>query len=95
MELVIRGASKVLGDCKARNICKELKKLKEKDTSSLEGANATFSFQVQELKVALALKDEEICELKGHQAESLGWIREVIGNLGEVVNKAHLFDNDV
>ena len=95
MELVIRGASKLLGDCKAGNICKELKKLKEKDTTSLEATNATLSSQVQELKVGLALKDEEIRELKGHQAENLGRIWEVIGNPGEVVNKAHLFDNDV
>ena len=95
MELVIKGASKLLDDCKAGNIYKELKKFKEKDTTSLEGANATLSSQVQELKVVLALKDEEIRELKGQQAESWGWIREVIGNPGEVVNKAHLFDNDV
>ena len=72
MELVIRGASKLLGGCKAGNICKELKKLKKKDTMSLEAANATLSSQVQELNIALALKDEEIRELKGHQAKSLG-----------------------
>ena len=95
MELVIKGASKLLSNCKARNIYKELKKLKEKDTVSLEATNATMSSQVQELKVALALKDGEIRDLKGQQVESLGRIREVIGNSGEVVNKAHLFDNDV
>ena len=39
MEVVIRGASKLLGNCKARNIVKELKELKEKDTSSFEAAN--------------------------------------------------------
>ena len=39
MEVVIKGASKLLDDCKARNIVKELKKLKEKDTESLEAAN--------------------------------------------------------
>ena len=46
MELVIKGASKLLGDCKAGNICKELKKLKENDTASLEATNAILSFQV-------------------------------------------------
>ena len=46
MELVIKEASKLLGDCKAGNIYKELKKLKEKDTASLEAANATLSSQV-------------------------------------------------
>ena len=45
--------------------------------------------------MALVLKDEEIQELKGQQAESLGRIWEVIGNSGEVVNKAHLFNNDL
>ena len=65
MELVIKGASKLLSDCMARNIYKELKKLKEKDKASLEAANATLSSQIQELKVVLALKDEEIRELKG------------------------------
>ena len=46
MEIVIKGASKLLGDYKAGNICRELKKLKEKDTASLEAANATLSAQV-------------------------------------------------
>ena len=36
MEVVIRGASKLFGDYNSRNIVKELKKLKEKDTVSLE-----------------------------------------------------------
>ena len=80
MELVIKGASKLLGDCKAGNICKELKKLKEKDTASLE---------------VLALKKDEIRMLKEQQAECLGWIREVIGHSGDIINKAHLFDNEV
>lgn len=39
MGVVIKGASKLLGDCKAGNIVKELKKLKKKDTASLEAAN--------------------------------------------------------
>ena len=31
LEVVTRGASKLLGDCKISNIIKELKKLKQKD----------------------------------------------------------------
>ena len=64
MEIVIKRASKLLGNCKARNICKELKKLREKDTTSLEASNVALIAQVQELKVSLALKKDEICVLK-------------------------------
>ena len=39
MEAVMREAFKLLGDCKARNICKELKKLKQKDNSELKAHN--------------------------------------------------------
>ena len=46
MEVVIREASKLLGDCKAGNIVKELKKLKEKDTASLEAANKKLQSEV-------------------------------------------------
>ena len=46
IEVVIKGASKLLGDCKARNIMKELKKLKEKDTVSLEAANKKLQLEV-------------------------------------------------
>lgn len=40
---------------------KELKKLKQKDTASLEAANTILRTQVVNLKIELALKDEEIC----------------------------------
>ena len=46
MEIVIKGASKLLGDYKAGNIRKELMKLKEKDTASLEASNVALSAQV-------------------------------------------------
>ena len=45
--------------------------------------------------MALAKKDEEICQLKEQKKEGLDWIREVIGNRGDLVNKAHLFDNHI
>ena len=64
MELVIREASKLLSDCKAKNIVKELKKLKEKDTASLEAANKNLQLEVDQLKVALALKEDEVKDLK-------------------------------
>ena len=58
MEVVIKGASKLLGDCKAGNIVKELKKLKEKDTKSLEATIRKLQQEVVELKVSLALKED-------------------------------------
>ena len=60
LESVTNGASKLLGDCRPSNIIKELKKLKQQDTATMEASNATLLSQVVELKVELALKDEEI-----------------------------------
>ena len=95
LESITRGASKLLGDCKSRNIIKEFKKLKQQDTTALEATKATLSSRVAELKVELVLKDEEIYQLKEQQTGSLERIQEVIGNPGNVLNKAHLFDNQV
>ena len=59
----------------------------------MEATNASLSLQVADLKMVLAKKDEEICQLKEQKKEGLDRIWEVIGNLGDLVNKAHLFDN--
>ena len=48
-----------------------------------------------DLKVAIAKKDEELRQLQAQSKEGLDQIRDFIGNLGDVVNKVHLFDNDV
>ena len=71
MEFVTKGASKLLGDCRLGNIVKELTKLKKKGIATLEATNATLSSQEADLKVELALKDEEIHQLKKQQMESL------------------------
>ena len=42
----------------------------------------------------MAKKDKEIFELRV-QTESLEWIQEVVGNLVNVLNKAHLFDTNI
>ena len=60
MEFVTKGASKLLGDYKPGNITKELKKLKQKDTTSLEVANMALCSQVADLKVELGMKDTKI-----------------------------------
>ena len=92
MEVVIKGASKLLNDCKAGNIVKELKKLKEKDTASLEAANKTLQLEVDQLKMALALKENEVKDLKAQKTEALKEIREIVGHSGDTLNKAKLFD---
>ena len=94
LEFVTRRASKLLGNCKAGNICKELKKLKQQDKSKIHAHNTTLRLQVVDLKVELATKNKEIRQLRA-QTESLEWIREVVGTPVDVLNKAHLFENDI
>ena len=93
MEVVIKEASKLLSNCKAGNIVKELKKLKEKDTASLEAANKTLQSEVEQLKMVLALKEDEVREFKAHKMEALTEIREMVINSSDVLNKANFFDN--
>ena len=50
----MKGASKLLGDCRPRNIVKELKKFQQTDKSNLEAANAALSSRVVELRVEMA-----------------------------------------
>ena len=83
MKVVIKGASKLLGDCKVGNIVKELKKLKEKDTASLEAANKTLHLEVDQLKVALALKEDEVKDLKAQKRKAVKEIREIVGHPGD------------
>ena len=93
MEVVIKGASKLLGDYKVRKIVKELKKLKKKDTASLEATNKKLQMEVDHLKVALALKDDEVKDLKAQKMEALKEIWVIIGHPGDILNKAKLFDD--
>ena len=94
MESVTKRAPKLLGDYRPRNIIKELKKFKQQDKSQLEAYNTTLKSQVADLKVKLAMKNEEIHQLR-IQTEGLERIWEIVGNLGDILNKAHLFDNDI
>ena len=94
LESVTKEASKLLGDCKAGNICKELKKLKQEDKSLMQAHNTKLRLQVADLQMELKAKDEEIHQLRA-QMKSLENIREVVGTPGDVLNKAHLFNNDI
>ena len=53
MELVIKGATKLLGNCKAENISKEIRKLKEEDSSKLKAHNAQLKIRVNNLQVTV------------------------------------------
>ena len=95
LEYVTKEACKLLGDHRPWNICKELENLQQKDAATLEATNATLALKVADLEVALVKKDEEICQLQTQSKEGLDRIRELIGNLGDVLNKARLFNNDI
>ena len=53
MELVIKGATKFLSDCKAGNISKEISKLKEEDSSKVKAHNAQLKIRVNDLQVTV------------------------------------------
>ena len=63
MDVVTREASKLLGDCKAGNIIKELKKLKQEDNSELKAHNTQFKVRVNDLQATLKAQDEKIRKL--------------------------------
>ena len=96
MEYLTKGAYKLLGNYKSIDLCKELEKVvKKKDTTTLEAKNAMLAAQVADLKVEIALKDKEFRQLRAQSKEGLDQIRDFIGNPGNIVNKAQLFDNDI
>ena len=51
MELVLKGATKLLGDCKTRNICKKIRKLKEEDNSELKTHNIYLKLRIDDLQM--------------------------------------------
>ena len=87
LDTITTRASKLLDNCKVGNIVKELKKLKEEDTKSLKD-------KVADLIVKLAIRKDEIEELK-KRVGILERIKEVVGTLRDILNKARLFDEDV
>ena len=94
IELVIKGATKLFGDCKVGNISKEIRKLKEEDSSELKAHNAQLKIRIKDLHVTVKAQDEEIRRLRA-MTEDIERIREFIGHTGDVITKAHLFDNEV
>ena len=96
LKYVTKGACKLLGKCKPMDLCKELEKMVErKDTTTLEANNAKLVGQVADLRVEIAKKNEEIRKLHTQSKEGLDQIQDFIGNPGDFVNKARLFDSKV
>ena len=92
MEVVIKEASRLLGDCKAGNIVKVLKKLKEKDLEALEATIRKQKEEIGELKISLALKKDHMHTYEALRLEALGEIKETVGHPGNVLNKVRLFN---
>ena len=87
LEYVTNGACKLLDNWKPTNLCKKLEKIQQKNIATLEANNATLAAKVADLEVVIAKKDEELQPLQAQSKEGLDWIRDFIGNPGNVVNK--------
>ena len=94
MELVIKGNTKLLGNYKAKNIGKEIKKLNKEDNLEPKAHNTQLKIWINDLQVTVKVQDEEIRQLRA-MAKGLEKIWEFVGHTGDIITKAHLFDNEV
>ena len=93
MEHITWGANRALDNCGPGNILRELaKKADRKEIKKLETEKAQLATQVAAMTQELSHKSEEIRKYHAEQAVVFIWIRELVGHPGEVVNKAHLYD---
>ena len=85
--------NRALGNCGLGNILRELaKRTDRKQVETLETGKAQLAAQVAAMTRELAKKSEEIRKYQAKQAVVLSRVRELVGHPGEVVNKAHLYD---
>jgi hypothetical protein len=68
------------------------KKTDRSKVETLENEKAQLTAQVEAMTKELSQKSEEIRRYKAEQTEVLSKVRELVGQPGEVVNKAHLYD---
>ena len=68
--------------------------MKEEDNSKLKTHNTHLKLWICDLYATVKAQDEEIRRLKA-KTEGIEQFREFIGHTGDVVTKAHLFDNEV
>lgn len=89
MKHITRGVSKALDNCRLKNILWELaKKTYCSKVKALETEKAKRAAQVGAMTMKLADKIEEIRRYHAEQTVVLNWVRDLVGNPNEVVNKA-------
>ena len=94
LEAVVKGASRLLGDCKAGNIGKEIWKLKQEDIAGLKTHISHLKVAIISLDDRVKGQDVEITRLRANW-EGVEKIRSIMEYEGDIVTKAHLFDEDV
>ena len=94
MRIVIRTATKLLGDCKAGNLNKEIRKLKEESGSGLKAQNEQLRLQIAELQGITKAQGAEVERLRARNTD-LGKIREALVFPGDVINRSLLFGEDI
>ena len=94
MGVVIRTASKLLGDCKAGNIGREIKKLQAESGSGLKEENEDLKRKIAELQVTKRHQEAEIERLRVRKSD-LNKIREALIFPGDTINRSLLFGEDV
>jgi hypothetical protein len=68
------------------------KKTDQSKVEALENNKAQLAAQVEAMTRELTQKSEEIRRYKAEQTVVLSKVRELVGHLGDVVNKAYLYD---
>jgi hypothetical protein len=91
LETVVKGAARLLGDCKAENIGKEIRRLKSEDSATLKVQIEKLKLRVDEQQKMMAAQEEQISKLKADWA-GFEKIRLITEYSGDIALKAHLYD---
>ena len=93
LEYITRGVSRALDKCRPGNILRELaKKTDRSKVDTLETEKAQLAAQVATMTLELAQKSKEIRRYHAEQTVVQNRVQELVGHVGEIVNKAHLYD---
>ena len=91
LETVVKGAARLLGDCKAENIGKEIRRLKAEDSANWKAQVEKLQIRIGEQQAMMKEQEDQIAKLK---ADWSGFqrIRLITEINGDVAAKAHLFE---
>ena len=82
-----------MDNCGPGNILQEsVKKTNRSKVEALETKNAQLTVQVAAMTRELVEKNEEIPRYQAEQTVVLNRVQDLVGNLGEVVTKAQMYD---